>query len=228
MKNYIIEYDRSKCISCGASADKCFTGTLAMSGVKMSVEEVMAEVIQDADYYRNSGGGVTISGGEIACQPEFTTELLKASKAAGIETAIQTNMLSPWAVYEKMLPYLDIVMLDVKHSDEEIHKRWTGVGLTTILDNAKKISAEKPTIVRTPIIPGVNDSAEEIAKIAKIIKGFKNIVSFDLVMYNPLGESKYEALGMEHEFKGARSSEQDLVEALVKAAQGADVPVKIM
>ncbi|MCL2059684.1 MAG: glycyl-radical enzyme activating protein [Oscillospiraceae bacterium] len=219
--------DRAKCVACGACADKCFSGALVISGVTMSVEEVMAEVVQDIDYYTNSGGGLTIGGGEPACQPEFMYELLKAAKAAGIQTAIETNMLADWGVYEKALPYLDLVMLDIKHSDDAEHTKWTGVGNAKLQENIRKITDIKPTIIRVPVIPGVNDDAGEIANIAQIVKGLKNIVSIELLLYNPLGESKYAALGMEHDFKGARPSGASLADALQAAAQAAGVPVKI-
>jgi len=223
-----IGYDRGKCVSCGACADTCFSGALVISGVKMSVEEVMAEIIQDADYYAGSGGGLTISGGEAACQPDFTVALLKAAKEAGIQTAIESNMLADWSVYEKMLPYLDLVMLDIKLSDETEHKNWTGAGVSGIIENAAKISALRPTIVRTPIIPGVNDNAAEIGRIANIVKDLSNIISYELLLYNPLGESKYEALGAGNAFKGARPSDRELSDALQEAAGASGVPVKLM
>jgi pyruvate formate lyase activating enzyme len=222
-----ITFDRGKCVACGACADKCFSGALAISGIKMSVAEVMEELIQDIDYYRNSGGGITISGGEAACQPEFTVELLREAKAAGIQTAIETNMYAEWPVYEKMLPYLDLVMLDIKLSDDSEHRKWTGTGNARVIENAKKISALKPTIVRTPVIPGVNDNAGEIAKIAKIIAGMSNIERYELLLYNPLGESKYAALNAEYAFHGSRPAGRAQADELRKAAETAGVSVKV-
>ena len=222
-----IEFHRDKCVSCGACADKCFSGALALSGITMSVEEVMAEVIQDIDYYNNSGGGLTIGGGEAACQPEFTVELLKAAKEAGVSTAIETNMYADWQVYERMLPYLDLVMLDIKHSDDAEHRKWTGAGNAEVITNTKRITECKPSIVRTPVIPGVNDTPDEIARIAEIVKSLNNIIGFELLLYNPLGESKYTALDAEHEFRGARPSGAEQAELLYGAAQAAGVPIKI-
>ena len=223
----VIVHVRDKCVSCGACADNCYSGALVMSGVKMIVADVMAEVMQDIDYYRNSGGGVTVSGGEPACQPEFLLELLKAAKAAGIQTAIESNMNADWAVYEEILPYLDLVMLDIKHNDDAEHMRWTGVGNVKLLENVRKITDLKPTIVRVPIIPGVNDNAAVIAGIAVIIKGLKNIECIELLLYNPLGEGKYAALELEYEFRGVKPTSPEEVEVLRFVAQAAGVPVKI-
>jgi len=222
-----IEFHRDKCVSCGACADKCFSGALALSGITMSLDDVMAEVIQDIDYYNNSGGGLTIGGGEAACQPEFTVELLKTAKEAGVSTAIETNMYADWQVYERMLPYLDLVMLDIKHSDDAEHRKWTGAGNAEVIANTKRITKCKPSIVRTPVIPGVNDTPDEIARIAEIVKSLNNIIGFELLLYNPLGESKYTALDAEHEFRGARPSGAEQAELLYGAAQAAGVPIKI-
>ena len=222
-----IEYNRGKCVSCGACADVCFSGALVISGMKMSVEDVMAEVIQDIDYYKNSGGGLTIGGGEPACQPEFTYQLLKAAKDAGIQTAIETNMLADWPVYENILPFLDLVMLDIKHADDAEHKKWTGVGNAKILENIRRITDAKPAIIRTPVIPGVNDEVGAIADIAKIVGTLKNVECMELLLYNPLGESKYAALGAEYEFRGAKPTGTEKAELLREAACISGVPVKI-
>ena len=222
-----IEYYRDKCVVCGACADVCFSGALVVTGTRMSVGEVMAEVVQDADYYKNSGGGLTIGGGEPACQPEFVYELLKAAKEAGIQTAIETNMLADWEVYERILPYLDLVMLDIKHADDAEHRKWTGAGNVKLLGNTRKITDAKPAIIRTPVIPGVNDNESAIADIAGIVATLKNVVCMELLLYNPLGESKYEALGVSYEFRGARPMGAEAAESLKKAAEIAGVPVKI-
>jgi pyruvate formate lyase activating enzyme len=217
--NSRLAYCREKCTDCGACADGCYAGALVMSGVEMGVDEVMAEVMQDANYYRNSGGGVTLSGGEATAQPEFALALLEACKKAGISTAIETNMQADWAVYEKMIPVLDLVMLDIKLSGDAAHKKWTGVGNAKLLENAKKISGRLPTIVRTPVIPGVNDTEAEIGSIAGVVKGLGGVEYYELLLYNPLGESKYQALGMDNMFEGQKPQDgekQALLEAAAK------------
>ncbi len=187
----------------------------------------MREVLQDIDYYRNSGGGITISGGEVACQPEFVAELLAAAKEAGIATAIETNMLADWPVYEKLIPLLDLVMLDIKHADSAAHEKWTGTGNDVIIENAGKIAALLPVIVRTPIIPGVNDTPEAIGKIAEIVKSLDHVQYYELLLYNPLGESKYKALGMENMFEGEKPASEELQKELKAAASRAGVSVRV-
>ena len=223
-----IVFRHERCVACGACADRCYSGALVISGVRMGVGDVMREVMQDADYYRNSGGGLTVGGGEAGCQPEFTAELLRAAKEAGVSTAIETNMLADWPVYEQMLPYLDLVMLDIKCGDDAEHRKWTGAGNAEILANARRISELKPTIIRTPVIPGVNDNAEEIAKIADIVGTMKNIICYELLLFNPLGEGKYAALGAANAFMGARPAGERLSAELKAATQRAGVPVKIL
>ena len=181
-----------------------------MSGKEMTVEEVMEEILQDRAYYRNSGGGVTLSGGEVSTQPEFALELLQALKKEGISTAIETNLHAPWSVYERMLPFLDLVMFDIKIFDEEAHRRWTGVSNRQILENAKKVAAYgKPYLVRTPVIPGVNDTEEEIGSIANYVGTLGGAQYYELLLFNPLGESKYDALQMDNTFAGTRPTGEE-------------------
>lgn len=213
-------YDRSLCVNCGACARNCFTGALVMSGQEMTVEEVMEEVLQDRAYYRNSGGGVTLSGGELTTQPEFALELLTALKKEGISTALETNLYAPWSVYEKLLPVVDLMMFDIKLFDSAAHKKWTGVPNERILENAKKVAASgKPYLVRTPVIPGANDTEEEIGNIAEFVGKLGGAQYYELLLFNPLGESKYEALQAKNEFAGTRPTESEGASRLEQIAR---------
>jgi len=198
-----------------------------MSGKEMSVEEVMAEVVQDINYYKNSGGGVTVSGGEPTVQLDFTLALLEACRKEGISTAIETNMLADWSVFEKLIPALDLVMLDIKMSGADAHREWTGTDNAQIIENAKKISKQLPIIVRTPVIPGVNDVETEIEKIAGIVNSLDNVAYFELLLYNPLGESKYQALGMDNIFEGQRPQSTDRSARLAEAAKKSGKEVRV-
>ena len=217
-----VQIDREKCRGCGTCADQCFSGALVLSGKEMDTEEVMAEILQDLPYYRNSGGGVTLSGGEVTCQPDFALELLRACRRQGIPTALETNLLAPWAVYEKLLPELDLLMFDVKVYDEEKHKKWTGVSNRAILENARRAAAALPYLVRTPVIPGVNDTAEEIGAIAGFVHSLGgDLQYYELLRFNPLGEGKYTALDMANDFAGVRPGPEADTEPLAQAAREA-------
>lgn len=217
-----VQIDREKCRGCGTCADQCFSGALVLSGKEMDTEEVMAEILQDLPYYRNSGGGVTLSGGEVTCQPDFALELLRACRRQGIPTALETNLLAPWAVYEKLLPELDLLMFDVKVYDEEKHKKWTGVSNRAILENARRAAESLPYLVRTPVIPGVNDTAEEIGAIAGFVHSLGgDLQYYELLRFNPLGEGKYTALDMANDFAGVRPGPEADIEPLAQAAREA-------
>ncbi|GAB1855472.1 hypothetical protein MHTCC0001_03060 [Flavobacteriaceae bacterium MHTCC 0001] len=189
---------------------ECFAKALVPSANEMSVEEVMAEVLEDIDYYKDSGGGVTLSGGEVTIQPVFALELLKALKDAGIHTAIQTNLKCQRSVLEMLLPYLDLVMFDIKIMDDEAHRAWTGSSTNNILENAKWLSQQDvPTIVHTPVIPGFNNNKESIRDIAEFIEGFPSLLYYNLMPYNPLGADKYTALGMDYELRDTKTIKKE-------------------
>ena len=212
--------NRQRCKQCGACADVCFSGALEMSGQSMDTEAVMAQVRQDADYYRGSGGGLTLSGGEVTVQAAFAKALLTAAKGEGIHTAIETNLLADWAVYADLLPLTDLVMADIKLMDGEAHQCWTGVGNARILENLTRLAESgKPYILRTPVIPGVNDSPAAIGEIAEFVCKLSPPLYYELLLFNPLGESKYTALQMENPFAGARpAADTDSLLAAARAA----------
>lgn len=222
MENGRLVLDRELCTECGACADVCFSGALALSGKEMSVEEVLGEVRQDLPYYRNSGGGVTLSGGEAAFQPEFALELLRELRREGVSTALETNLLAPWEVYETLLPELDLLMFDVKLFDGKAHRRWTGAGNEAILENARRAARQVPYLVRTPVIPGVNDTVEEIGAIAGFVHSLGgDLRYYELLRFNPLGEGKYRALDAENCFSGTRPGSEQDTEKLAQAARDA-------
>jgi pyruvate formate lyase activating enzyme len=137
-------------------------------------------------------------------------------------------MYAGWAVYEKLLPLLDLVMLDIKLSCDESHTQWTGIGNGLLLENIRRLAGTGiPIIVRTPVIPGVNDNAEEIGRIAGIVGELENVLYYELLMYNPLGESKYSALGIENKFTGTSPIGAERQETLRKAAEKSGVSCRI-
>lgn len=224
-----IAIDRAKCLCCGTCAGICFPGALVMSGKGMDSEQVMEQILEDQAYYRNSGGGVTLSGGEVLMQPEFALELLTRCREAGISTAIESNLNVEWSVLERLLPVIDLVMCDIKLMDEQQHKRWTGVSNLRILENAQKLADRKiPMIIRTPVIPGVNRSEEAIGAIAAYIAGLQgNLLYYELLNFNPLGDAKYKGLEMENRFSGEKPAEKDVMERLAQTAGNWGIAVRI-
>lgn len=224
-----IRVDRNACIRCGTCSGQCFPGALAMSGKRMSADEVMDEILQDEAYYHNSGGGVTLSGGEVLLQQEFAYEILSRCKERHIAAAIETNLNVPWSRLEKMLPVLDLIMCDIKLLDEQKHREWTGVSNKLILENAARLSERfVPMIIRTPVIPGVNQDEDEIAAISGYIQGIHaNLLYYELLNFNPLGDAKYRGLERENRFDGQKPAEECVMKRLARAASDRGITVRI-
>jgi pyruvate formate lyase activating enzyme len=210
------------------SAELCFSGALQTAGQEMDVSQVMKQVEQDGDYYRNSGGGITLSGGEVMMQAPFAAGLLRSCREKRIATAIETNLAYDYSVLEALLPDLDLVMADIKLLDNGRHLFFTGIGNGDILMNVKKLArAGIPYILRTPVVPGVNDRPEEIRAIAAFIAQDKEfLLYYELLNYNPLGLSKYEGLGVSSAHRGTRPLDGEKMEELARAAGAAGIPVR--
>ena len=188
----------------------------------------MEEVEKDMPYYDRSGGGVTLSGGEVTCQKEFAIEIVEKCKAQGINTAIETNLLIPFEQIKELLSSVDLVMLDVKIFDNESHKKYTGVSNAQVLENLKKLDGlGVPFIVRTPLIPGVSDGEENLSSIASFIAGFKNLLHYELLNFNPLGASKYKSLSSENKFEDARPFEKSRLEEVAERLSAFGIKVKV-
>ena len=180
-----------------ATVSLCPTQALYMFGKEMTVEEVLDEVERDASFYRTSGGGMTLSGGECLLQPDFAAALLEEAHNRGINTAIETAGNVPWSFMEKVLPHVDTMQHDHKLTNPERHKKWTGVDNKRILENFKKAYETFPNIefiARTPLIPGVNDDEEHIRAVLEFIRPHKNVIDYELLPYHRFGTSKYEFL----------------------------------
>ena len=205
----------SRCIGCGKCAQKCphslaeceLCGKCVLYcpqnareiyGKEYSIEQVMNELLKDLDFYESSGGGVTFSGGESMLQIEFLVELLKECKARHIHTAIDTAGLVPYEYFECVIPYTDLFLYDVKCFDPCIHKKYTGVDNTAILENLKKLlRANADLWIRVPVIPTVNDSEDEMRAIAEFLCRHGIPQRVELLPYHAMGEHKYRAIGKE-------------------------------
>jgi len=166
-------------------------------GRDVTVKEVMETVEKDRPYYRRSGGGLTLSGGESLRQPEFAEALLQAAYSKGINTAMESMGDADYKIIDSILPYLDQYLLDIKHTNAEKHKEYTGKTNVRMLDNAKRIAESGKTelIIRTPIIPGFNDTKEEIMGIASFADKLPGVKRIHILPYHRLGLDKYEGLG---------------------------------
>jgi pyruvate formate lyase activating enzyme len=192
----LVTVDRSKCDNCGKCAEACTSKALYMCGTDYTIEEIMQRVRRDIPFFKKSGGGVTVSGGECLCQPEFLLEILKTCKAEGIHTAVDTTGFAKWETIEPILPYTDLFLLDIKGIDPELHKRIVGVPNELILENAKKMAqAGAKFQIRIPVIPMYNDSVKAFDDMGKFIKELGEAVEVvQLLPYHSLGTVKWERL----------------------------------
>lgn len=172
-------------------------GKTRVCGRDVTVSEVMETVARDIPYYGRSGGGLTLSGGECTLQPEFAEGLLHAAKDLGLSTAIESMAFAKWEVIEKhILPYLDTYLCDIKHMNPQKHAQWCGKDNIHMLDNIAKIAKSKmcELIIRVPVVPGFNDTDEELLAIARFAENLPGVKQIHLLPYHNFGEGKYEGL----------------------------------
>jgi pyruvate formate lyase activating enzyme len=207
-----IEIDRSRCTNCGRCANVCPSKALYSSGESMSAEEVLLRVERDACFYRNSCGGVTLSGGEPLFQHEFAGDLLRRCKERGIHTVLDTSGFAEWTLLKEVAELADLILYDLKCADDTMHRELTGVSNGLILDNAMKLSRQSvPMIIRIPVIPGMNDDEKEIEDAARFIRGLKSVLGIDLLPYHRLGAPKYRALGRKNPVEHVGPADKDLM-----------------
>lgn len=190
-------------------------------GQDITVAEVMEIVERDRAYYNRSGGGLTLSGGESLCQPEFARDLLRAAKAVGINTAMESMGCAKWEVIEQILPYLDHYLMDIKHINSAKHKEFTGKGNELMLENARRIAASGQTklSIRVPVIPTFNDSPAEIRDIAVFADKLPGVKEMYLLPYHRLGQDKYEGLGRAYELPDILPPEPEHMQMLKRIVE---------
>lgn len=186
-------------------------------GKDITVEEVLDEVLKDRNYYFKSGGGITLSGGEVLFQPDFTTSLLKILKENGLHTAIESTAFAKFETIQRVLPYLDLYLMDIKHMDDIKHKAYTGQSNKIILENARRIAdSGMHLIIRVPVIPGFNDTEIEIRQIAEFTQSLGTVHELHLLPYHRLGQDKYEGLGMDYTLKGIEPFTEESMQNLLQ------------
>jgi pyruvate formate lyase activating enzyme len=198
-ENGLKRVDVESCDLCGLCVDQCYAGALEQVGQQMTSTEILDLVEEDQPFYDGSGGGMTLSGGEPLAQPNFVLDLLKGAHARGIRTAIETSGYAPWQEWVRLLPYLDLILYDLKEVDPIKHKRFTGVSNNLILDNLRRLAnTGKHVIVRRPVIRDYNDNPESIRALAQFVQEFTTIDEIDLLPYHRLGQDKYKRLNQEY------------------------------
>lgn len=190
-------------------------------GRDVTVEEVMETVEKDRPYYRRSGGGLTLSGGESLCQPEFARDLLRAARENGISTAMESMACAKYEVIESILPYLDQYLMDIKHMDPRKHKEYTGRSNELMLENAARVAGSGMTelSIRVPVVPGFNDTPGEIRDIARFAGSLPGVARIHLLPYHRLGQDKYEGLGRRYELPDILPPSNEHMELLKRTVE---------
>ena len=195
-----IRIDKEKCIGCFRCVEICPEDAFVVVGRFMTVDEVMDKVMSDEVFYKTSGGGMTISGGEPTAQPDFTLSLLKKAKEFGIHTALDTNGNLEWNSLKELLRYTDLVLYDIKSMDPEAHKGFTGIDNNRILENVKRIAEiDVEMRIRFPVIPDINDSIENLKETAKFAKSL-GVEWVDILPYHAFAGQKYRLFSLDYPF----------------------------
>ncbi len=195
-------------------------GKVKTVGRDVTVSEVMEELVKDRHYYRRSGGGVTLSGGESLCQPEFAVALLRACRENGLTTAMESTGFAPFERIERYLEYLDLFLMDIKHMNSGKHEQFTTRRNELILENARKIAQSGvELVIRVPVIPTFNDTVEEISDIARFAAGLPGVERLHLLPYHRLGKDKYDGLGREYLMGDVEPPTKQHMQQLLAAAE---------
>jgi len=224
--------DSSKCQNCFVCVAKCLRDAHKKYGSFLSVQEVVREIAKDEIFFFHSGGGLTISGGEPLNQPEFVAEVLRECRDLGIHTAMETSFHAPYESIAKVLPWLNVLYVDLKHLDKELHKQWVGQDNSLILENLRKLDqANDPVeiIVRIPLIPDANDSDANLSAVAEFCKSLKKLREIELLPYHRLGLETYRNLEMDYFLQELVPPSQERISerADFLALQNPGVPIRI-
>ena len=187
--------DRRTCESCGTCAGACLADARQLAGRAVSVEHVLDVVERDRPFYEQSGGGMTLSGGEPLRQPEFTADVLREARRRGLHTVLDTCGHAPWEVLDRLRRDVDLFLYDVKLADAARHRRFTGVDNERILDNLRRLSAlGHEIVVRMPVVPGVTDGADNVVAVSALLAALPRPPRVDLLPYHRIGVGKYARL----------------------------------
>jgi pyruvate formate lyase activating enzyme len=213
--------DAEKCVGCGACVAACYAEARQIVGREMTVAQVMAEVERDVPFYDQSGGGATFSGGEPLLQGDFLRELLRACKARGIHTAVDTCGSAPWEVLDGVREYVDLFLYDLKLMDDARHREFTGVSNALILSNLQALSQQgHDIVVRLPLIPGINDDEDNLKQVGSFTAALPNLIQLDVLPYHSLGDEKYGRLNKPYNLSETRPPTDDHVAEAARILEG--------
>lgn len=219
-----------KCAECMMPCVKaCLFGARTIFGRQTTVDDILTIIKRDKVFYRNSGGGVTLGGGEVSMQPAFAEQILACCQAEGIHTAIETCGFASWKNFERIIRYVDLLLFDIKHMNSAAHKGKTGVGNETILENAKKASRlVKEMIIRYPLIPGFNDDTENVEQLGEFVKySLPDVKQIDILPYHTTGASKSEFIGSKFLYNQDILNTDESVQAIKRKLQTYGIHVTI-
>jgi pyruvate formate lyase activating enzyme len=221
--------NKDLCNLCGECVEACYAGAWKIFGKTVDVDYVIKEIEKDALFYRNSGGGVTFGGGEPLLWPDFVNEVSQECRRRGIHVAVETAGYVPWGNYKKVIDVLDLIMYDIKHMDSAMHEKVCGAPNELILENIKSLSKQKvDIIIRVPIIPGINDSKDNIHETARFVASLNgSIKEVEILPYHKFGIGKYAILGRKYELENLEVPEQEYMEEIKGEMEVYGLSVKI-
>lgn len=216
-----------RCMSCGECVERCPAGARGVSGRSITSEEALSEILKDNVFYDQSGGGVTFSGGEPLAQPEFLESTMRLCKEAGLMTAVDTCGFAPWEVIERIIPFSDLFLYDVKHMDDAVHRKLVGVSNEFILENLRRLAATgKEVTARLPVIPGANDESVNIRKTGEFLSSV-GVSRITVLPYHDMGREKYERLGRNYTMEGLPEPSGQVIERVTDVLRSFGLRVEV-
>jgi len=227
IKNVYPYTNKKKCQACGVCIDICSGQAREMIGKRVTADKVWKEIEKDIVFYQESGGGTTFSGGEPMLQLDFLFQLLSYCRKAGIHTVVDTCGYVPWSYFERIENMVDLWLYDIKLIDDERHQKYTGVSNQLILENLRKLAHKtKPIEIRIPVIPGINDSFDDISQIAELVHSLK-INKVSLLPFHKMGLEKYSRLDLEAKIKDMQPPSEEHINQLRLIFQEKNIHVAI-
>jgi pyruvate formate lyase activating enzyme len=210
-----LTWDVERCVRCGECAAVCLSGAREMAGHEMSVAAVLAELERDRLFYEESGGGVTFSGGEPLLQGRFLTDVLRNCRDLELHTAVDTSGFAAWEVFERILPFTDLFLYDLKHTDPDLHRQYTGVPYEPIRRNLERLAERgKPVWLRVPVVPGVNDDEPNLNRVGELAARLPNVQQVNLLPYHVSAAGKYERMGRTYRLPETKSPSDERMAVL--------------